>query len=262
MGSSKNIHGCVTLVMFAGLFLFLSIAHATETKIVVRAMAKDAMFIGTSMGGAKIIIRKVESGTILAQGITKGGTGNPVTLMQEPRKRGTPLSDASTAKFEASLDLSEPTLVSVEALAPYSQRQALIKVSTQLWLLPGRDINGDGIILEIPGFVVNILYPQSSERLRLSDTKVISLTANVVMMCGCPITPEGTWDANRYEIYGIVKHNGIIIGNVPLAYADKPNTFKGSLEIEKSGVYEVQVYAYDAQTGNAGIDRVAFKVQG
>lgn len=262
MGSSKNIHGCVTLVMFVGLFLFLSNAHATETTIVVRALAKDAMFIGTSMGGAKIIIREVESGTILAQGITEGGTGNPATVMKEPRKRGTSLSDASTAKFEASLDLAEPTFVSIEALAPSSQRQALIKVSTQLWLLPGRNINGDGVILEIPGFAVDVLYPQSSERFRLSDTRVISISANVVMMCGCPITPGGMWDANRYEIQGIVKHNGIPIGRVFLAYANKPNTFTGNLEIGKPGVYEIHVYAYDAQTGNTGIDRVVFKVQG
>lgn len=261
MGSWKKTLVSFIVFMFVALLIGLSAAQATETTVVVRALAKDAMFIGTSMGGAKILIRDVETGTILAHGMTKGGTGDPVTVMKEPRKRGHPLADASTAKFEASLDLAEPTLVSIEALAPYGQRQAHILVSTQVWLIPGQDILGDGVILEIPGFAVDVLYPQAAERFRFSETKSIAIKANVVMMCGCPIQPEGLWDADYFVVAGIVKHNGIHIDSVPFAYGNKTSTFEASLAFQGPGTYKIQVYAYDKKTGNTGVDTTMFKVQ-
>ncbi len=233
---------------------------AAETTVVVRALAKDGMFIGTSMGGAHIIIRAVDSGMILAQGRTGGGTGSLSAVMQEPRKRGQSLSNASTAKFEARLDIEEPTFVSVEALAPYGQRRSSIRVSTQLWVIPGRDILGDGVILEFPGFVVDILTPQPAERLRLSAGRSVPLTVNVVMMCGCPIEPGGLWDAERYEVAGLVKRNGLSLESVPLVYAGKTSTFAGTLDLSDPGLYEVQVYAFDSGTGNTGVDTVVFKV--
>jgi hypothetical protein len=253
--------GFFMLFMFVGLWVGLGMAQATETKVLVRALAKDGMFIGTSMGGAKIIIREVDSGLILAQGHTQGDTGHLPTVMVEPRRRGHSLSNASTAKFEARLELAEPTLVSIEGLAPYGQRQSLIKSSIQLWVIPGRDIIGDGVILEFPGFAVDILKPQAAERVNLSEVRSLSITANVVMMCGCPVKRGGTWDADRYEVAGIVKHNSIQLETVPFVYADKTSTFRGTLELRKPGLYEVQVYAFDPQTGNAGVDTVVFKVQ-
>jgi hypothetical protein len=219
------------------------------------------MFIGTSMGGANIIIRDVESGAILAEGRTHGDTGSPATVIQEPRTRGERLSDSSTAKFETHLNLSEPTLVSIEAWAPSTQRQSRIKASTQLWLLPGKDVDGDGVILEIPGFAVNILSPQPAERVQLSNLRSVPITLNVVMMCGCPVTPGGIWDANQFEVAGIVKHNGIPVDTVSFVYGGKPSTFQGNLELHGPGSYEIQTYAFDPQTGNAGVDSVVFKVR-
>jgi hypothetical protein len=58
-----------------------------------------------------------------------------------------------------------------------------------------------------------------------------------------------------------VKQNGIQLETVPLVYADKTSTFQGTLELHEPGLYEVQVYAFDPQTGNAGVDSVMFKVQ-
>ncbi|MCA9423196.1 MAG: hypothetical protein KC592_19410, partial [Nitrospira sp.] len=238
--SCRFIGFSIMLILWMG----LSDAQATGTKVVVRALAKDAMFIGTSMGGANLIIRDVESGAILAEGRTHGDTGSPVTVIQEPRKRGRPLSDPSTAKVETSLNLLEPTLVSIEARAPASQRQSRIKASTQLWLLPGKDIEGDGVILEIPSFAVNILSPQPAERVQLSSLQSVPITLNVLMMCGCPITPDGLWDANQYEVAGIVKHNGIPVDTVSFIYGGKPNTFQGNLELHDPGSYEIQACAF------------------
>ena len=59
------------LALFIGTFLF-----ATETHIIVRAKAKDAKFIGSSLGGAYVIIKNKMTGEILAKGKTQGSTGN------------------------------------------------------------------------------------------------------------------------------------------------------------------------------------------
>jgi hypothetical protein len=259
--SFPRLCGFFMLFMCVGLWIGLGMAQATETKVVVRALARDGMFIGTSMGGARIIIREADSGLILAQGHRQGDTGHLPTVMEKPRRRDHPLSNAATAKYEARLELAEPTFVSIEGLAPYGQRQSLTRVSTQLRVIPGRDIIGDGVILEFPGFAVDVLEPRSAERVQLSRVRSLSLTVNVVMMCGCPIKPGGIWDADRYEVAGIVKQNGIQLETVPLVYADKTSTFQGTLELHELGLYEVQVYAFDPQTGKAGVDSVMFKVQ-
>lgn len=157
--------------------------EAVETKLVVRVKSKDAKFVGTSMGGALVIIKESESGEILAKGFTTGGTGNTTKIMKEPIKRGTHLSDSSSAEFEAILDLDEPTLVTIEAYAPYAQRQSMIKSSTQVWLIPGKDMVGDGVVLEVSGFAVDVLMPQTHERIKLSGSKAtIPIKANIVMM--------------------------------------------------------------------------------
>ncbi|MFQ6113730.1 MAG: hypothetical protein ACE5NG_06520 [bacterium] len=156
---------------------------AVETRLVVRVKSKDAKFVGTSMGGALVIIKNSESGEIITKGFTRGGTGNTAKIMKEPIKRGARLSDDSTAKFEAHLDLDEPILVTIEAYAPYAQRQSMVRSSTQAWLIPGKDIVGDGVILEVAGFAVDVLLPQTHERIKLRKNKAtIPIKANIVMM--------------------------------------------------------------------------------
>jgi hypothetical protein len=47
---------------------------------------------------------------------------------------------------------------------------------------------------------------------------------------------------------------------VPLAYANKPSAFEGSLNITKEGAYELTVYSFDPVTGNSGVDKTFFTV--
>lgn len=124
-------------------------AGAVETTVVVRAKAKDAMFIGSSFGGARVVVRNAETGEILAQGLTEGGTGAPDVVMAETIRRGATVTDARTARFKAVLNLNEPTLATIEVVAPRSQGQAMIRASTQVWLIPGKELGVDGLILEI-----------------------------------------------------------------------------------------------------------------
>ena len=244
-------------------FYLLTSLCAQPTQLTVRAKAKDAKFIGTSVGGAKIVVRDALTGEILAQGLTEGSTGNTGLIMNTPRERYTQLAPAETAGFTTTLDLEEPRLLTIEAHVPYTSRQARVLTSTQVWLIPGKNITGDGVVLEIPGFIIDILAPQTHRfvpRAELSDGTT-SVRANIVMMCGCTITDGGLWDGSKMEVEAIVKRNGKKQGTYPMQMAETANIFEGPVPIGEGGTYEFIVTAFDPRTGNTGVDKVNFVVE-
>ncbi|MGK7371279.1 MAG: hypothetical protein ACNS64_13800 [Candidatus Halalkalibacterium sp. M3_1C_030] len=230
----------------------LSQKSTVPTEVTVRAQSKDAKFIGTSMGGAYITITEVKSGEVLADGMAEGSTGDTQKLVRDPKQRYEQLSTPGAAKFEATLSLSEPVFVTISAVAPYAKKQAQVETSTQMWLIPGKDITGDGIILEIPGFVIDVLSPQTHQSLNSSE---IEIRANIVMMCGCPTSEGGLWDSSEYEIEAIIKKDGKTIDSVPLNFTGQTSTYSASYTASENGVYEITVYAYHAKTGNTGVDK-------
>jgi len=237
----------------------IGLAMAEPTEIVVRAISRDAKFIGDSMGGVRIILRDAGSGEILAEGTTTGGTGDTKRLM-ETAKRREPLATPDAAAFNATIDIDEPRLVELEAYGPLGQPQSAIKVTSQQWVLPGRHIReGNGWMVEMPGFVVDILKPTAASTVKLANTPV-KLETNVVLMCGCPTSPDGLWDASRYQITAIVSRDGQRVGELPLAYSGTSSQYELFFNPDKAGLYSVTVQAYDAMTGNAGIDRTSFTV--
>lgn len=238
-------------------------AFATETKLMVRAKAKDAKFVGSSIGGAHVIVRNTLNGEILAEGNTVGATGNTDLIMKSPHERYTQLSDDKTAGFLAIVDIDKPTFVRVEVLSPVNKKNAQIQASTELWLIPGKDILGDGVVLEIPGFVIDILEPNTHQYISLESIPAsgIKITANIVMMCGCPIGKDGIWDSNLMEVKALVQKDGASFGETVL---DNPsqNTFEGTLKLTEAGYYQITVYAYNSKTGNTGVDTINFVVRG
>lgn len=56
----------------------------------------------------------------------------------------------------------------------------------------------------------------------------------------------------------VAMQGGVEVTRAPLAFAGTPNQFEGNLEVPHGGLYEILVYAYDARTGNTGIDRTTF----
>lgn len=228
-----------------------------STTVVVRAVAKDAKFIGSSMGGAFVTITEVNSGELLASGVTKGSTGDTDKLVREPHQRYGTLSTEDAAKFETKLELSEPVFVEISARAPVAQMQSQVTSSTQLWLIPGKNITEDGIILEIPGFAVDILQPQAHESNR-NDS--ITITANVVMMCGCPISPDGLWDSNQMEFTAVIEKGEQEVARKAMSFTGKTSTFKTSFSPQGGGAYQITVYGYDSRTGNTGLDKTTVVV--
>ncbi len=235
-------------------------AQAVPTQITVRVKAKDAKFVGTSMGGVLITVRDAQTGELLAKGYTAGGTGNTVRIMKTPVSRGVSISDESAAKFTASIDIAEPTQVEVAAYGPSAGLQSAGKVSATQWVVPGKNITeGDAWLMEMPGFIVDVLAPPTHSMLP-GAPQTVTIKANIMLMCGCPITPGGIWDANKIEVKALLKKNGQQVGVLPMQYAGSPSQFSGTWSIPEAGMYEAAVYAYDAATGNTGINKVTFMV--
>ncbi len=246
-------------IIFFPLLLTWDGLQATPTTIIVRAKARDAKFIGTSIGGAYVKIEDTRTGSILAEGVTEGSTGNTSLIMKTPHERYMAIADEQTAKFQATIDIDRPVFVRISAVAPVNSRHASVQATTELCLVPGKNIVGDGVILEIPGFVVEVLAPRTHQYLRLSQLQDQKLTiqSNIVMMCGCTISDGGLWDSNDIEVKAIVEHEGEQISTVPLEIVS-PNFFEAQLPVEQKGKYQVTVYAYQPQSGNTGVDYVHF----
>lgn len=240
-------------ILFLTLIL-LTITGFSQTKIVIRAKAKDAKFIGSSIGGAKVVVKDAITGRILDEGFTAGSTGNTEKIMKKPHERYATLADAGTAKFETSLDIETPQFIEIDVYAPYNRKNATVKASTQLWVIPGEDITGDGIIIEIPGLIVDVLSPQTHESMR--NPSSINITANVVMMCGCTITEGGLWDADKFTVKAIISKDGAISKTIPLHITEKDNTFATELQQPEAGLYEITVYAFHKDSGNTGVGKV------
>lgn len=168
----------VVLVALTGLLSY-GISEAVQTKLIVRAKSKDAKFVGSKMGGARVVVKDSETGRLLAEGLTAGGTGNTEKIMIEPKTRFGLIAEGA-AKFETSIDIDEPTLITIDVEGPYMYKENLIKSSTQIWLIPGRDIVGDGVIIEIPGFSIDAVAP---DKIKLVNGKaVIPVEARIVMI--------------------------------------------------------------------------------
>jgi hypothetical protein len=220
--------------------------RAEPTAVTVRAIARDAKFIGDAMGGIAITLTDAKTARRLASGLTAGGTGDTTRLIVSPRVRGQPLATPGAAAFTATLDLDRPTLVRAEAVGPMGRPDAKVTVTATQWVLPGKPLSGDGWVLEFPGLVVE---PTWTARPGAAP----KVTAKVTLMCGCPIEPGGHWDANRYEVRAALAGNGRPAASVPLAYAGTASTFSGVLPALPRGRYRLTVTAHDPDTGNTGV---------
>ena len=139
-------------------------AEKILTKIIVRVVSKDAKVIGSGVGGALVRIKNLETGEIFAQGKQEGGTGDTDRIMVQPRKRGeTIYGTPDAAFFKAEIPLDKPTQVEIYTEAPLSHPHAIQKGSKTLTLIPGKNILGEGVIIELNGLIVNILSPSPKE---------------------------------------------------------------------------------------------------
>lgn len=241
------------------LLVLNSVAKAVPTEITVRVISKGAKFVGTSMGGALVVIEDATTGAVLAEGRTDGATGNTQMIMKTPRVPGkTVISDEESAKFTASVDIDRPTYVEISAYGPLAQRQSANRVSLTQWILPGKHITqGDALMLELPGFVVDVLEPPAHGYAGSAPARV-AIRANIRMMCGCPLTPGGLWDSNQFELRAMIEKGGEKVEKIDMRYAGEPSRFRAEYHATEPGVYQVTVYAFDPANGNTGLDHTTF----
>jgi hypothetical protein len=161
----------------SGSFVFADPSFSAEkitTKLIVRVVARDAMVIGSGVGGALVRIKNLETGEILAEGKQEGGAGSTDRIMVQPHQRGeTIYGTFGAAYFEAKISLDHPTQVEIYAEAPLAYPQAIQKGSKTLTLIPGKDVSGEGVIIELNGLIVNILSPSPEESLRKGEEVIV-----------------------------------------------------------------------------------------
>lgn len=222
------------------------------TRLVVRAVAHDAKVIGSGVGGARITIRDAATGEVLARGIQEGGTGDTERIMRRPVARGDGVyAVGDAAAFEATLELAAPRRVEIEAEAPLDAPAASRQVATKtLWVWPGRHLAGQGVVLRLHGFFVEILAPGDGVDVAAGDT--LEVAARVRMMCGCPTEPGGLWDSDRYEMTARLLRGGAVVASAPLRFAGQTSRFGTSLAVPGAGEYRLEVLVADTSRANVG----------
>ncbi|MBT2188520.1 hypothetical protein [Sphingobium nicotianae] len=244
---SNRFHGLIAMV----LLVIAAPSLAEPTPVTVRVIARDAKFIGTSMGGARVTLRDVRSGKRLAEGVTQGGTGDTDRIMHASGR--SPLrSSEGAAAYAASLDIAQPTLVELTVEGPLGHPGSALRASQQRWIMPGEGMTqGEGWTIELPGLVIT---PQA----RISGVAA-KISAKVELMCGCPITPGGLWDAADYEVKATLRQRGKVVGAAPLAFITAPGGFEGDLTLPGRGAYRLGIAAHNLKTGNSGYIELPIK---
>lgn len=240
--SSALISATLALVACA------TIAEAAPTRVTVRAVSRDAKVIGDGVGGARITIRDVESKKVLASGIQTGGTGDTSRIIQEPRKRGAVVyGTEGAAAFRTTLDITRPTVVEITAEGPLKYPQATQRVSRTMLLLPARHIEGEGVLLEIAGFIVDV-----PKAITAKAAQPLPLRAKITMTCGCPTEPGGLWNADEITVAARVLRGEKVVKEMPLTYAGEVSTYAATLPALPPGTYTVELTASDVRSGNFG----------
>jgi len=220
----------------------LAWAVGGSTHVTVRALAHDAKLIP----GARVVIENAHTGDVLAMGATEGGTGDTDLIMRKPAEHGADVYDTEgAAAFTADLTLEAPTRVRITASEPDSGAS----VAKTLWLAPGENVEGNGIVLELYGLKVALTVPAGNS---VPGDGGIGVTAQVHMLCGCPVSPGGLWDADGFTVTAQLLREEEVIESAALGYAGKTSTFSGTLPSPGPGDYLLRVVAAQPEKGNFG----------
>lgn len=258
------------LIVPASIALAQSSATPVPTHITVRVIAVGGKFLGDDVGGARISIRDVQTGALLASGVTHGGSG-PAALMTTPLTRTQPIPTAdganSAARFDATIPLVHPRLVEVTATGPLAAPFPG-RVTQDIWLYPGKNLSPsdglrtDGLLMEMPGLIVGVVTPPMHYLAKKHDpSKPLEIRANVTMMCGCPIA-TAPWPASDFEVVAHIDHNGKRL-SVPLhldthEINGAPSQFFSRAWVPgDTGVFNITIVAYQKSTGNLGVGQTS-----
>lgn len=240
-------------LLFSLLITGPSLFSQTDTPITVRVISHDAKLIGTSMGGVDIVIRNQSTGEILASGQTTGSTGDTDLLVLKDKSRYGEISTPGTAAFQTNLLLVKPVYAEIEATFHSAYTGYPVTMTQTRWLIPGKEMTGDGILLDMPGFAMRILHPSPHQNIKKGENEHIDLY--MVMLCGCPISPGGTWDSDPMEVEAMVYEGEELLRSIPFENYET-NHFRADLSDLKAGTYRIFVSAFDPRSKNSGVEKV------
>lgn len=223
---------------------------AAQVTVTVRVLANDAKLIGSGVGGARVTIRDAVTGEVLARGEHTGGTGDTHRLVVEPHERGAPRFDTEgAAGFTATLPVDTPTVVEIAAEGPLGYPAAAQRAATTLLVMPGQDLIGDGVVLTLHGFIVEPLAagPVAPDG--------VPVRASVRMLCGCPFTAGGLWDAGRMTVLARVVDDGRVLAEAPLAFTGETNIWAGRVPLSGPAPAGARLVVLAADAGRANVGR-------
>src|SRR5436309_660447 len=198
----------------------------------VRVVGNRALALGDAVGGAAVTSKDLETGAVLASGVQTGLGGDLRSIMMTPRQQVEQIySSKGSASFTATLNLTKPTLVEIAGEGPLKFPRAKRRASKTVLLYPGKHVNGDGIVLDINGLIVQIVSPTPDRPLGIGDGVTIRTTVN--MMCDCIVEPFGNWDSRMMELYGEVRVDDTVIGHVEFFHQGPKGIFQGDYTIPK-----------------------------
>lgn len=240
--------------------------HLNEPKpttVLVRVVAHGAMVLGREVGGARVTITDVDTKQILATGIQQGDTGDQNQIMRTPHIMEEPLySSLSSASFSTTLELLKPTLVEIAAEGPLAYPASMRRTTKTVLLVPGQDLSGDGIVLHLYGYIVQIEQPEPGEPLIAKDD--VKLRASIRTLSGSLVRPYGDWDSRKIRIYGELLIGDRIIERLQMFYSQDTRSFEAPFFVprqkEAPNGITLRVTAIDPATGNVGSGEANYTV--
>lgn len=241
-------------------------SHLNEPKpttVLVRVVAHGSMVLGKEVGGARITITDIATGRILAIGLQQGEAGDQNQIMRTPRLLEEPIySTKSSASFTTTLDLLHPTQVDITAEGPLAYPAAMQRVTKRIWLIPGQDMIGDGIVLTLYGYIVQIEQPKPNEPLIARED--VTLRASIRTLSGSLVRPYGDWDSRKLDIYGEILIGDRVIERLQLFYSGRSAEFEAPFFVpphtEAPDGLTLRVIAADRASGNFGIGLAKYPV--
>lgn len=240
-----------------------SLNDPQPTTVLVRVVAQGAMVLGREVGGARVTMTDITSGRVLATGLQQGEAGDQNQIMRTPHMMEEPIySSRPSAAFTTTVELQKPTLVDISAEGPLAYPASLQKTSKTILLIPGQDLTGDGIVLHLSGYLVQIEQPRSRDPLiAKADVK---LRASVRTLSGSLVRPHGDWDSRKIRIYGEVLIGDRIIERLQMFYDEGSRSFEAPFFVPPSkdvpdGI-TLRVIATDLSTGNSGMAQANYPV--
>ena len=233
------------------------------TTVVVRVVAHRSLVLGHEVGGARVTITDLSTGQRLASGTQQGEPGDQKQIMRTPHLMEEPIySGRPAASFTTTLELARPTLVEISAEGPLAFPSALQRASETVLLIPGQDLTGDGIVLRLYGYLVQVEHPVPGESLIAKED--VMLRASVRTLSGSLVQPHGDWDSRKIRIYGELLIGDRVVERLQMFYAGEKSRFEAPffvpLSKEAPDGITLRVIAADAANGNFGLGSARYPV--